>query len=123
MFLEENSGLHLVHMDEVFAKYRSLRIAGVEGPDISDKNCIVWPLTLTDQLGNVHGSLHGGVAAYLVDAITSIHLFLHDGRRSHVSVNLSLHYMKPVPLGEEVVLKTKISSVGGKVAFLEAEFW
>lgn len=121
--IEANSGLHLNHMDAMLSQYRKLRVDGIEGPDNSDKFTIVWPLTFSEQLGNVHGTLHGGIAAYLVDSITSIHLFLQDGRRSHVSVNLSLNYMRPVPLGCEVAVKTKVASVGGKLAFLEAEFW
>lgn len=121
--VEAHMGIFPVHMDEIVSNHGKLRVAGLLGPDMANKAAVTWPFTFKPELGNIHEKLHGGVAAYIVDAITSVHLALVDGRHQHVSMHLSLNYIKPVPLGEEVHVRTFINGSGKTVAFLEAEFW
>lgn len=121
--LHQMKGVFLTHMHEIISHHASLNIDLMEGPDHSDKMAVTWPFTFKDELGNIHEKLHGGIAAYLVDTITSVHLALMDGRQQHVSMHLALNYIKPVPLKEEVRVVTRINGIGRSAAFLEAEFW
>lgn len=118
-----NMSLYPIHMDEIVFKSSTLAVDDIRGPDPNNNHCIVWPLVFKAELANLHDKLHGGMAAYLVDAITSVHLALIDGRQQHVSMHLSLNYIRPVPIGETILLKTYINGRGKTAAFLEAEFW
>ncbi|CUI15456.1 Hypothetical protein, putative [Bodo saltans] len=121
--IRSNADIYPMHMDEIVFKASTLAVDDIRGPDASNKHCVVWPFVFKSELANLHDKLHGGMAAYLVDAITSIHLALIDGRQQHVSMHLSLNYIRPVPIGETVLLKTFINGRGKTAAFLEAEFW
>jgi acyl-coenzyme A thioesterase PaaI-like protein len=121
--IRSNSGIFPMHMDEIVFNASTLSVDDVQGPDANNKYCVVWPFVFKSELANLHDKLHGGMAAYLVDAVTSIHLALIDGRHQHVSMHLSLNYIRPVPIGETVLLKTFINGRGKTAAFLAAEFW
>ena len=123
--------------DVILQEHSTLQIEDIIGPysmhcPVSYKEgctqvaatAIEWPFVFRDPLCNAHKSLHGGIQAFVVDTVSSIHLTLvTGGNRNHVSVELGLQYVRPVPLNEVVVLRTIVQSVGKNLAFMKAEFW
>lgn len=114
-----------LHIDDVMGPYSiHCPVTYKDGCAQASATAIEWPFTFKDKLCNAHKSLHGGIQAFVVDTVTSIHLTLvTGGNRNHVSVELGLQYVRPVPLNEVVVLRTIVQSVGKNLAFMKAEFW
>ena len=69
-----------------------------------------------------YGTLHGGFSAHLVDSMSSLALATaQDEFRPGVSVDMSLTYMKPARIGEEIIIEARTLRAGKTLAFLECE--
>lgn len=80
---------------------------------------IHWPLVVGGKVLNRHGTLHGGVAAYLIDQLTTLHAILMNPH--HVSTDLHLTYLKALKRGESCTVVTRIVRCGKTLVFLDAE--
>lgn len=92
----------------------------VTGPYPNDRNCLHWSFTVTEPVLNHVGTMHGGMVFYFLDIFTSLHLFGIIGPVQHVSLRMSGTFMKAIPKGQKVVLKTYVPKFGKSIAFLEA---
>ncbi|CAC5399077.1 acyl-coenzyme A thioesterase 13-like [Mytilus californianus] len=81
---------------------------------------IVCRYTIPKNLSNTHGSLHGGIIASLVDAVSTWGLSTATKHHRHISVDLSVSYMRKAELGETITIEGKTVKLGGRVAFLTA---
>ncbi|CAL52417.1 Phenylacetic acid degradation-related domain [Ostreococcus tauri] len=75
-------------------------------------------LTVTAELTNRFGTLHGGCVATIVDVLTTVALLtLTD--RGGVSTDLSCSYVAPAVLGERVRVECEVIRAGRTLAWME----
>lgn len=75
--------------------------------------------TVTEDMTNRGGTLHGGCTATLIDVISTIGLTTKSENVPGVSVNLNVSYLKAANEGEEVLVDSKTVRMGKKLAFLD----
>ncbi|XP_012943183.1 acyl-coenzyme A thioesterase 13 [Aplysia californica] len=73
-------------------------------------------LRVTSPLMNARGSLHGGVTASLVDAVSTYALMTTGTGAPGISMDLNVSYLKPVKLDDSVVVEAKTLSCGRTLA-------
>jgi uncharacterized protein (TIGR00369 family) len=78
-------------------------------------------LTLTDELRNLHGKLHGGALFSLIDtAMGQASHSLGDGGPSSVTLECKINYIRPVSEGS-VLCHAKVLHAGRRTQVVEAE--
>lgn len=85
----------------------------------------IYEFTVTPQMCNAHGILHGGCAATIFDDITTSALmtvmkpgFIDIGS---ITRSLSIVYLKELPLGTKVTLVSDLVQVGKRSIHLRGE--
>ncbi|BDD56089.1 hypothetical protein MAP00_001565 [Monascus purpureus] len=82
-------------------------------------------LTVTQNLCNLMGNLHGGCAATIIDILTSTVLIAMSKpgifTSGGVSRNLKVTYLRPVPEGTEARVICEVVHIGRRLAYLRAE--
>ncbi|XP_011419355.3 acyl-coenzyme A thioesterase 13-like [Crassostrea angulata] len=78
-------------------------------------------MTVMEEHQNAGGTLHGGVTATLVDAISTWALMTTPREVPGVSVDLSVSFMKPVRVGEDIVIDADTLKVGKTLAFCSVD--
>ena len=91
----------------------------------SETQSTLWEFTVTDELCNKGGNLHGGCSATLLDSLTSTALltiarpgFLDGG---HVSRTLACTYLRPVPSGTKCIVECWVVAAGKRTANVRGE--
>ncbi|XP_018024827.1 acyl-coenzyme A thioesterase 13 isoform X2 [Hyalella azteca] len=69
---------------------------------------------------NVRGHLHGGMAASLVDMLSTMALMTYDTSKPGVSVDISLSFLAAAKQGSEVIISAESLKQGKNLAFLTA---
>lgn len=81
---------------------------------------VVFKYTIQKNNCNGSGNAHGGHVASLFDLVTSMPLTLINKPGFWfwlgVSRTLNVTYLKPIPLGEEILVEAEILSIGRKLA-------
>jgi acyl-coenzyme A thioesterase 13 len=84
-----------------------------------------WELTVTEQMCNPSGNLHGGCAATILDDLTSTPglTIVKPGflDRGTVSRTLSCTYLKPLPLGSKVSVLCEVVLAGKTLVHFRGE--
>ncbi|UUX97099.1 PaaI family thioesterase [Aquabacterium sp. J223] len=75
-------------------------------------------LWLREQHANLHGVAHGGMLAAVADNALGYNLALLKG--SVVTVNLSLDFLAPAPVGTWLEARVEYRRLGGRLAFGDA---
>lgn len=70
---------------------------------------------------NPMGNLHGGMTATLVDMLTTLVTFTSPPHKLGVSVDMSISYLRPVPVGEDVTINAEVIKMGRTLVFTGAE--
>ncbi|OXV11699.1 hypothetical protein Egran_00543 [Elaphomyces granulatus] len=104
-----------------FNRSQVLLESATEGPPAR----VTYRFTVTPDMTNRLGTLHGGCAATLIDTLSTCILegvskpgiFSLGG----VTRNLKLTYLRPVPLSSEARLICEVVHVGRRLALLKAE--
>lgn len=78
-----------------------------------------WKLTPAEQHANRNGSVHGGVLATLLDAAMgeAVREGLQDGQET-ATASLSVTFLAPGKIGEELVVQTQVLQRGGSLVML-----
>lgn len=88
---------------------------------------VSYLLTVSPDLANPMGNLHGGCAATLIDNLSSMILLgmSKPGKFAlgGVSRNLKCTYLRPVPEGSEIRLVCILVHIGKRLALLRAEIY
>ncbi|ESP00542.1 hypothetical protein LOTGIDRAFT_157816 [Lottia gigantea] len=92
-------------------------LTGIKVLDGGEGNCIC-ELPVKEELLNGVGTLHGGMTATLMDAVSTWALMTTGDSKPGVSVDLSVSYMKAAFPGSIVVIDAKTLRAGRKLAFL-----
>lgn len=79
--------------------------------------------TITPEMGNFYGILHGGWIASIMDTAmgTAVRAFAQYDIVS--TVNLSVNYMKPVPLDTRLHVTARVEGCGKSIAYASARVW
>jgi len=89
-----------------FNKLIGLRVARLH-PDGVTLEC-----PMRDELRNIAGMMHGGVAATLADAAVGIALARHfAGRRPCTTTDLKINYLRPIAHGK-IVARSHLVRIG-----------
>jgi len=78
-------------------------------------------MKVTEQYQNRSGSMHGGMTATLVDIVSTKALMTNDKMPVGVSVDMSISYLRPAKVGEEIIIDAKTVKLGKSLAFLSVE--
>ncbi len=70
---------------------------------------------------NEHDTMHAGfIAAAFDEALGIFAAYLGDGKPT-VSINISLNYLKPIPMGDEILITAKATSLGRRLMTMSGE--
>lgn len=79
-------------------------------------------LEVSEAVGNMLGTLHGGAIATLVDDVGTVAIMSADkDGRPGVTTDLSISYMSAAPAGTTVIIDGKALKTGRTLAFVEVE--
>lgn len=78
-----------------------------------------WKLTPAEHHANRNGSVHGGVLSTLLDAAmgAAVREGLEEGQET-ATVALSVTFLAPGKIGEELVVSTEVMQRGGSLVML-----
>ncbi|KAI8786839.1 acyl-coenzyme A thioesterase 13 [Biomphalaria glabrata] len=74
-------------------------------------------LQVSPNMLNAAGTLHGGVTASLVDAVSTYALFTVGNGKPGSSVDLNISFLKPVKPEDVLEISAKTLSCGSRIAF------
>lgn len=77
--------------------------------------------TVTTNLSNPMGVLHGGAAAAIMDDIVGMMIFMLNREYAYVSINLNCDFLNPAPLGTVLRAQAKVIRAGKTVIHCEAK--
>ncbi|KAJ8300889.1 hypothetical protein KUTeg_022408 [Tegillarca granosa] len=81
----------------------------------------VCKLKVTENDQNRGGTLHGGMIATLVDAVSTWALLTSEKQTAGVSVDMNISYMKAAKVGEDITIDAKTLKLGNRLAFLTVD--
>ncbi|KAK6180197.1 hypothetical protein SNE40_012390 [Patella caerulea] len=93
---------------------------GIKVVDGGNGRCIC-ELAVKEHVLNSFGTMHGGMAATLVDAVSTWAVMTVGESRPGVSVDLSVSYMKPALLNETLIIDATTLKIGKTLAFLSVD--
>ncbi|MFH4976269.1 hypothetical protein AB6A40_002978 [Gnathostoma spinigerum] len=117
---------YLADLERAFAKLRNVsdfnRVARKVRPVAASRSSVVVELTVEEEHVNSKKTLHGGQTAALVDMVTARAVGVTVKDKAMVSVELAVSYLRPIKLGETIVITANVLKIGRNIAFAEAEF-
>ncbi|AKT52609.1 hypothetical protein ADJ73_05190 [Arsenicicoccus sp. oral taxon 190] len=79
-------------------------------------------LVPTEEHANVNGGVHGGVLATLLDSVMGQAARNHlPEDKSAVTVSLTVTFLNPAAVGEELVASAEVRKEGGSLVMMEAD--
>ncbi|XP_067936301.1 acyl-coenzyme A thioesterase 13-like [Watersipora subatra] len=81
----------------------------------------VCKMKVGEEHTNLGGTLHGGMTATLVDTVSTVALLTSEPYKPGVSVELSVSYLRAVPLGENITIDAKTVKTGKTLSFLAVD--
>uniref|UniRef100_A0A1I8B8S6 Acyl-coenzyme A thioesterase 13 n=1 Tax=Meloidogyne hapla TaxID=6305 RepID=A0A1I8B8S6_MELHA len=118
-------GIYLDKMKEIFANmsgknnfyknFKNINVLCAEPP------FLVISIILGEEHLNNGGTMHGGFTASIADLVTSRAVQMTE-TCPRVSVDLSVSYLLPAKIGEEIIIEGKCLKIGWMMAFTEATF-
>ena len=67
--------------------------------------------------------MHGGLTASLIDAVSTAALYNTKIRKTGVTTNLSINYIRPAKINEKIQIESSVMNLGNKLAFLTANIY
>lgn len=62
------------------------------------------------------GTLHGGMAYTMMDLAMSIAVYCFSRETIPPTVSMTVNYLRPIPMGKSVLIRTKLTSLGKRNA-------
>lgn len=83
---------------------------------------IVIKYPLQDWQVNGLGTLHGGMINTMMDLVMSMAVFCFSRKSIPPTITMTTNYLRPVPMGEYVFIKARLTSLGKRnaTAYCEA---
>ncbi|KAJ7141876.1 HotDog domain-containing protein [Mycena crocata] len=89
---------------------------------VKEEGKVVCELSVTEDMLNGGGNVHGGCSAFLVDVCSSLSLMVLQ-RVLNVSQSLNLVYHSPAGLGEKLRIVSITMTVGARAMSARTEIW
>jgi acyl-coenzyme A thioesterase 13 len=80
-------------------------------------------LEVKPHLCNSYQTLHGGAVSCLVDIMGTLALIADDPNRAGVSVDLSVSYLRAVPVGSVITCVGSVIKTGKSLGFTQVEIY
>jgi acyl-coenzyme A thioesterase PaaI-like protein len=106
------------YFENIFYKYA--KFVSVSTEKTTSK--IIFEIVVPIELKNLQGNLNGGALATIIDAATFLSVACLD-RRTGSSLNLSVNYLSPIPVGSTIQIISNCHKIGKNIAFTTAEIW
>ncbi|KAF7378161.1 4HBT domain-containing protein [Mycena sanguinolenta] len=84
---------------------------------------LVCELTVTEDMLNGRGTVHGGCSALLVDVCSSLALFVLQPEIPSVSSSMNVVYHSPATVGETLRIVNSTIAVGARAMSARTEIW
>lgn len=83
---------------------------------------IILQYPLEDWMVNGLGTLHGGMTNTMMDLAMSIAVYAFSRETIPPTVSMTTNYLRPIPMGDYVLIKTRLTSLGKRnaTAYCEA---
>ncbi|XP_006034487.2 acyl-coenzyme A thioesterase 13-like isoform X2 [Alligator sinensis] len=78
---------------------------------------VVCEMKVEEQHTNRAGTLHGGLAATLVDVVSTVALMNTERGEPGVSVDMNITYISAPKMGEEILITSQVMKQGRRIAF------
>ncbi len=88
-----------------------------------EEKSAVFHYTVPAEARNMLGIMHGGLQAVLYDTLMGILCSAYTESRRATTVNLSLSFLRPAPLGSALRQKVCITHLGRNVIHLTGVLW
>jgi len=85
------------------------------------KDMVESMVTPGDQFQGYPGVLHGGVAAAILDEVVGRSVMAGDHHRFMMTVNMTVQYRCPVPMGQEITAVGKVVRLKSRIAKAEGQ--
>jgi uncharacterized protein (TIGR00369 family) len=110
----------LEKLRETFARIPYVRLLGMEFVS-AERGAATFALDARDELTRMEGIMHGGAIASLLDtaAAFAVHTLLGPNQRT-VTVDLTIHYLRPV-LGGRIEARARVLRAGRRLVILTIE--
>ena len=110
----------VARLRETFATVPFARLLGLEFVG-AERGAAAYALTVRPELTRMEGIAHGGALASLLDtaAACAVHTLLPPGGRT-VTVDLTVHFLRPVAAGR-VVARARVLREGRRLVILSVE--
>ncbi|KAF8183839.1 HotDog domain-containing protein [Mycena galopus ATCC 62051] len=82
---------------------------------------VVCELTVTEEMLNGGGNIHGGCSAFLIDTCSTLSLMAFNSNVNHVSQALNIVYHSPATLGERLRIVNTTMTVGARAMSARTE--
>lgn len=77
---------------------------------------LVSRVNIPDRYQGYPGVVHGGIIAAILDEVTGRVFMQGDANRFMVTAKLDLRYRKPVPVGQDLIVKSRAIRDNGRIA-------
>jgi len=114
----------LEHLREVVGRVSFNKLVGIRVVR-QHRDGVTLECALRDELLNIAGVMHGGVAATIADTAVGMAIASHfGGRRPCTTTDLKVNYLRPIPHGK-ITARSRLVRVGktlcvGRVDMLDA---
>lgn len=96
-------------------------VPGMEAVSLTDGSVAI-SVEVTLDLVNSAKTMHGGVAATLVDVVGTLAIITADRHnRFGVSTDLNLSWFAPIPLGDRALVEAVVLKTGRSLAFVSVD--
>ncbi|XP_065305669.1 acyl-coenzyme A thioesterase 13-like [Dermacentor albipictus] len=100
-----------------YAKYITEKVEIVAA---TQKGVAQFELLLRKEHCDLHGTLHNGTTIALVDLYTwATACTLYDEGTPFMSLNIKARFLAPAMLGNIIVMNSRVTQPGGRIAFAE----
>ncbi|KAF7373385.1 Acyl-coenzyme A thioesterase 13 [Mycena sanguinolenta] len=82
---------------------------------------VVCELTVTEEMLNGGGNIHGGCSAFLIDMCSTLSIMALTSKMNHVSQSLNIVYHSPATLGEKLRIVNTTMTVGARAMSARTE--
>ncbi|CAJ0578929.1 unnamed protein product, partial [Mesorhabditis spiculigera] len=97
------------------------RVAEKIVPIEAEKGRLLCELTVEDDHLNSKGTVHGGMAASIVDIVTARAVGLTTRDKGMASIEISVSYLAPILRGDVITIEANVLKNGRTIAFTECE--
>lgn len=118
--------MHVVNTDDLRAALANRRdygwtVPGMEAVRAEEGHAVVR-VEVTLDLVNTAKTLHGGVAATLVDIVGTLAIVTADvHNRFGASTDLNVSWFAPIPLGDHAIVDARVPKTGRSLAFVSVD--